>query len=537
MRTCPRRRARAVGSLAAPVSSLLARPPGGPGPRRRRRALHARPVTAAAVAGGRRPATCGCSSTCAAHLPLPEGHPAPAPPRRWPTGSTSATSTPPPPPSAPSSSARRSCAPRSPPATCRAGSTRSSSRIPCSSCSPLLDKVRWLFLAAAGRRGSSRDMSPVRPFLSDATYQRFNVQLQLMTAQGVRDAIADMRCWTCSSSGCTRATGSTASTCACAPACATRTCPRTPPDAQAIAAAKRRAAEAFTEVWTFVRKPGAQTRIGEDLFQGKCPNCGAPYKGGASNPCEFCSAVVNSGNYDWTLSEITQGVEHVRHHTQVDGLMQAREADPALNLEMLEDRASLVFWKWIDAQSRGETKRLSKVATRSVIARLERGADGAAPSRAGAASSWSARWAASTCARWRCTRTLRRGPRGDPLERPHGRGARERAAPQPPHRAPALGLHAGAPPRRPDEHRQRHGHRPLPAVQRAPHGQRRHHLRFCGTVLGNGERDWVLASALPFESWNVQRERSGTSVAAARHRQARAGGARRRGGARWRATG
>ena len=27
---------------------------------------------------------------------------------------------------------------------------------------------------------------------------------------------------------------------------------------------------------------------------------------------------------------------------------------------------------------------------------------------------------------------------------------------------------------------------------------------YCGTQLGSGERDWVLASALTFEAWNVQ---------------------------------
>jgi tellurite resistance protein len=29
---------------------------------------------------------------------------------------------------------------------------------------------------------------------------------------------------------------------------------------------------------------------------------------------------------------------------------------------------------------------------------------------------------------------------------------------------------------------------------------------FCGTQLGTGERDWVLASALPFEAWNVEQD-------------------------------
>ncbi|HEY0093775.1 MAG TPA: Tim44-like domain-containing protein, partial [Archangium sp.] len=57
---------------------------------------------------------------------------------------------------------------------------------------PLLDRTRQLFLALQDA-WFERDMSPVRPFLSDATYQRFEVQLQLMKAQGVRDAITDIQ--------------------------------------------------------------------------------------------------------------------------------------------------------------------------------------------------------------------------------------------------------------------------------------------------------------------------------------------------------
>ncbi|HLL53394.1 MAG TPA: Tim44-like domain-containing protein, partial [Myxococcaceae bacterium] len=226
---------------------------------------------------------------------------------------------------------------------------------------PLLDKVKTLFVQLQDA-WFRRDLTPVRPFLSDATFQRFNVQLKLMQAQGVRDAIADTQVLDIQIIGLDqspwfdsvhvrvkaqmRDTDVLAST----------------SDEQALAAARRVPLEPFTEVWTFVRKPGTQTKIGADLFQGKCPNCGAPFRGGSANSCEFCGAVVNSGNYDWTLSEITQGIEHIRHYATVDGLMQAREADPALNLEILEDRASLVFWKWIDAQSTGDARRLSKLA-------------------------------------------------------------------------------------------------------------------------------------------------------------------------------
>ncbi len=233
----------------------------------------------------------------------------------------------------------------------------------------VLDKVRKLF-PALQEAWFKRELTPIRPFLSDATYQRFNVQLQLMSSQGVRDAIADVRLLGVQLIGVQQSPWFDSIHVRVRAEMRDTDVPASASDAQALAAARKVAPEAFTEVWTFVRKPGAQTRIGQDLYQGKCPNCGAPYKGGATNVCEYCGAVVNSGNYDWTLSEITQGVEFNRHMADVRGLREAREADPALNLEILEDRASLLFWKWIDAQSRGDASRLAQVANAEMISQL-----------------------------------------------------------------------------------------------------------------------------------------------------------------------
>ncbi|RKH29281.1 hypothetical protein D7Y13_24315 [Corallococcus praedator] len=384
---------------------------------------------------------------------------------------------------------------------------------------PTLDKVRWLFLELQ-KSWFRRDMTPVRPFLSDATWQRFNVQLQLMKAQGVRDALADIQVQDVQLIGLHQTAWYDSIHVRVRASIRDTDVPADQTDAQAMAAAKKVAAESFTEVWTFVRKPGAQTRIGEDLFQGKCPNCGAPYKGGASNTCEFCNAVVNSGNYDWTLAEITQGVEHVRHHKQVDGLMQARADDPALNLEMLEDRASLLFWKWIDAQSRNETQRLSKVANAEVITRLsseleelgKRGrrrvflecAVGAVDVRAlevhpesfdeaQVEIRWSARMGIGPVnerppslptvpQRWVFTLVRRHGAKTNT-----DTGMSTDRCPQ--CNAPLTTSGANT-------------------------------CEFCGTVLGNGERDWVLASALPFESWNVRQDQR-HSAASVRRQQAR----------------
>jgi len=234
---------------------------------------------------------------------------------------------------------------------------------------PMLDRTKKLFLEMQ-QAWLKRDLTPIRPFVSDATFQRLKVQLKLLHDQGIRDAFTDIQVLDLQIIGLDQSEWFDTLHTRIRAQMRDVDVPASATDAEAEQAARSAEPEAFTEVWSFVRKPGAKTRIGDELFQGKCPNCGAPYRGGASNNCEYCGAVLNSGNYDWTLAEITQGIEHVRGYPTVDGLLEARKSDPALNLEMLEDRSSLIFWKWIDAQSAAESKRLAKLSTSEYLAQL-----------------------------------------------------------------------------------------------------------------------------------------------------------------------
>ncbi|MCP3142211.1 TIM44-like domain-containing protein [Pyxidicoccus xibeiensis] len=370
---------------------------------------------------------------------------------------------------------------------------------------PVLDKTRWLFLELQ-KTWFRRDMTPVRPFLSDATWQRFNVQLQLLSAQGVRDAITDVEVMDIQLIGLDQSQWFDSIHVRVQARMRDTDVPSSFTDAQATDAAKKAPSESFTEVWTFVRKPGAQTRLGADLFQGKCPNCGAPFAGGAANTCEYCGAVVNSGNYDWTLSEITQGVEHVRHHKTVDGLLAAREVDPALNLEILEDRASLLFWKWIDAQSHGDAKPLGKVAREDAVASL--GSELEELRRKGR------RRVFLECAVGAVdVRALQVDPSGYDVAHVEIRwSARMGVGPldQRPPKLPTV------PQRFVFSLMRKHGAQTNSAngmsTDRCPQcnatltDSAATTCDFCGTQLGSGERDWVLASALPYEAWNVEHD-------------------------------
>ncbi len=367
---------------------------------------------------------------------------------------------------------------------------------------PMLDKTKWLFLELQ-KAWFQRDMSPVRPFLSDATFQRFGVQLELMRAQGVRDAITDFEVLELQLIGLEQSEWFDSIHVRVHARMRDTDVPANFSDAQATEAARKVPSEAFTEVWTFVRKPGAQTRIGADLFQGKCPNCGAPFKGGASNSCEFCGAVVNSGNYDWTLSEITQGIEHAPYHKTVDGLMQAREADPALNLEMLEDRASLLFWKWIDAQSRGDTKPLAKVARADTVRQLEAEVDGLR--RQGR------RRVFLECAVGSAdVRTFQVDPQGYDVAHVEIRWSARMGVGPLGERPPSLPT---VPQRFIFTLTRKHGAKTNTAngmsTDRCPQcnapltNSAATDCEYCGTPLASGERDWVLAAARSYEAWNA----------------------------------
>jgi len=235
---------------------------------------------------------------------------------------------------------------------------------------PFLDRVKQLFLTMQ-QAWLNRDLSPVRQSMSDATFQRLKTQLNLMQDQGIRDVLADVQVLDAQLIGLDQSDWFDTVHLRIKAQMRDVDVPAAASEPEASRAVHTAPLEAFTEVWSFVRKPGAKTRIGEDVYQGKCPNCGAPFRGGATNNCEFCKAVVNSGNYDWTLAQITQGIEHARYYSTIDGLLEARRSDPALNTEALDDRASLLFWKWIEAQSRGEAKRLSKLCTPELLASLD----------------------------------------------------------------------------------------------------------------------------------------------------------------------
>jgi uncharacterized tellurite resistance protein B-like protein len=232
-----------------------------------------------------------------------------------------------------------------------------------------LDQVKALFLRVQAAWASG-DLAPVRRDLSDATFQRFRVQLDLLRAQGVRNVTADMAVLDLHPAGLERTTAFDTLHVRLRAQARDVDVPVSLSAEQALERAGRARLEPFVEVWSFVRRPGTRSRKDGVLPPGKCPSCGAPFDGGAAGNCGYCGAIVNSGAYDWVLAEITQGAESGSAPLEVPGLDALRAEDPALSLEVLEDRASLLFWGWIDGESRNEPGRMAKLGTAEFLAEM-----------------------------------------------------------------------------------------------------------------------------------------------------------------------
>jgi hypothetical protein len=212
------------------------------------------------------------------------------------------------------------------------------------------------------------DMAPARAFISDGVMERFSIQLAVQKAEGKHDRmdqieIREARLLEVESDPqfdtlhvCLRASAKDVEV--------------SLQDGSVTRGEDQ--AEEFTEVWSFLRRPGAKTLGQPGLIEGQCPSCGAALEIKDAALCSSCHSWVNSGAYDWVLAEITQACEwSVREAgREVPGWGSVSADDPGLNTQFLEDRASVVFWRWQYALWRSDAGLMRSVAADDFCAGL-----------------------------------------------------------------------------------------------------------------------------------------------------------------------
>lgn len=213
----------------------------------------------------------------------------------------------------------------------------------------------------------AHELTPLRPFVSDGIHERFSIQLDEQRWLGYRDRVRDLVVHSVRLAETVvegpfeiltlRITASMADY---------RVCLAT---GELVSGSTR--SESFSEYYSFLRRRGAGTRAeSHGLMEGDCPNCGASISVNQWTRCEHCESLLRSGEHDWVLVEITQESEwsprSARHVPGVDAL---RTGDPEFCVQHLEDRASVMFWRWVLAPRTGDTGLLLGVASDDFVDR------------------------------------------------------------------------------------------------------------------------------------------------------------------------
>ncbi len=202
-----------------------------------------------------------------------------------------------------------------------------------------LGKVDKAFYAVQ-EAWSAQDLSKVRKFISDGVYQRFNTQFKMMTLLGQRNVLTDVRIEEMFIDKVER-DGSYD---------IIHMGIRARLDDEFVCALDHSldsgGFEEFLEYWSFLRRRGAPKK---DLYDSRlCPNCSAqlPDDPGEVARCGYCGTLVNSGEYDWVLSEITQADDYSRisalekAHNLSSKTSALSKEYPDFSVQLLEDKAS-----------------------------------------------------------------------------------------------------------------------------------------------------------------------------------------------------
>ena len=212
------------------------------------------------------------------------------------------------------------------------------------------------------------NMLPARPFVSDGVYSRFQVQLAMMAQENRRNVMSDAQVLFMTIEAVEDAAPLDVVHVRLTAQARDTEVPLGANDAQIQAALARAPLNPYTEIWTLVRCTGAQTKQGDAQVGTACPKCGAPLAGGEMLKCRYCGAMVCSGEHDWVLGEITQLEEWRPSAGRPPGLDALRAQDPGVAAETLEDRASFLFWKWVESGRAQNAAPLRKHATAGLLA-------------------------------------------------------------------------------------------------------------------------------------------------------------------------
>ena len=233
-------------------------------------------------------------------------------------------------------------------------------------------KVKHAFLKIQ-TAWSAQSIAEVRPFISDGIYQRFATQFRMMALLKQQNPLSQVEVHSIEVVS-ARVDG-----------------PYQVIDVAIQASAQdaficerdhrldTESYETFIEYWSFIRKRGAENPAANLYGNPNCPSCGAalPQDMGELCRCSYCQVIVNSGEFDWILAEITQQADYenqARIATHGDSLAeqlaQLTPDCPDFSTQLAEDTASNAFMQIMTALATRNPASVRRFVADDVFAKI-----------------------------------------------------------------------------------------------------------------------------------------------------------------------
>lgn len=128
----------------------------------------------------------------------------------------------------------------------------------------------------------------------------------------------------------------------------------------------------FIEYWSFIRRKSTNSK---DLYNSKaCPSCGVEITDslGEVAKCPYCAVLLNSGEYDWVLAEITQARDYIFGDiTRTKNLSIKREQlvqeYEDFSVQGIEDYASNGYLQYLTAKVFNTPERVARFFTNELL--------------------------------------------------------------------------------------------------------------------------------------------------------------------------
>jgi hypothetical protein len=236
----------------------------------------------------------------------------------------------------------------------------------------LLTKANNAFLAIQ-EAWMKQDMAPVRRWISDGIWQRFNTQFAMMRLLGQKNLVSNIQIRNTFIDAIEQDgnfdivhVGIHFSA-------------RDDFVSDKFPQLDQRGDLEMLEYWSFIRKAGA---TGKDLYHGNhCPGCGAELPGdmGEVARCASCHAISTGGDYDWILAEITQADDYANQGRKLEKsgaltrrIRSALGADADFSVQLIEDKASNAYMQIMAAQALRRPEAMRRFVGDALFERLAR---------------------------------------------------------------------------------------------------------------------------------------------------------------------